>query len=98
MLPAYEPSIPDKEHLGYGLSPVLIYAYDIPIISIKGRHLLLRAYILYGSQKVPVFRSLLKLHGFRGLIHAVREVFPYFIIFSGKKIQGLHDSRSVLLL
>ena len=82
MLPAYEPSVPDKEHLGYGLSSVLIYAYDIPVIGIEGSHFLLRAYILYGLKEVPVLCSLLKLHGFRGLIHAVCKIFPDFIIFA----------------
>ncbi len=98
MIPADQPSSPDKKDLYYRVLTFRGRRQDIPVLTSGIRDLLLLGNLLHTVQKLPVFDGLLKFHGFRRFVHLRLQFRKDSFIMSVQKPDHLGYGFGVLFL
>ena len=88
MLPSHELASPDKEHLHHRVPVVAGQGYDILVLPVAVRDLLLLGNLLYAVIKIAVTNRLLVFHFIGRLLHLLLQLPQNLLVASVQKIKG----------
>ena len=80
MIPAEEPSVPDKEHLHHGIVLVLRQRQHVLVLTVAVGDLLLLGHCPDAGKQFPVFDGLLKFQRIRRILHFLLQHLQHRLI------------------